>query len=552
MKTVRTTSCIFCQFLPIPLWRSVFAILIFIFSCIGNRAYSQAFKQIDKPISPEDKKKVERARKMFNNIKIYEGEKILKELIRDRPETSYFSEALVLLQKQVLDRIRDASDMLEELAPLHSDTTAGHLSTDSISEGSDTSNATVSDFAAWNGLDRGASTSSKKERRKEKRDKKWEEEIAPVDTSPSLLADENEVEDESMESLFSRETRSDKQRKKQLKLLSDLAQIPFESYKNELILNARKALLTHSRADSCSHLLRMMLVDTLQTDPAMTEEHISIWEEAQQEMAENKFAPAIRKLEQLLSDYPLFFSAYLQLGDAYFYIGKDTMALRRYQQASLIEPDRPEPYYKAAIMNYNIGKYEEAASMIIEALMIYPEHTYWAFLKRVMEKKGKTMYDPWIKREVFPLTTAHFYEEIIAKDKSPWMQYQASKGDVQSYFDTLGFVKPNEKTTELYLELYGWKYMLDRTGMSKFPFARLMMDMKYLDCYVFITLFHPDLYSQFRYFVRENPDKVKKYFYLLMNWEDKRYDTLRTKLDALSKTKDIRDEKTPEKKSKEK
>jgi hypothetical protein len=48
-----------------------------------------------------------------------------------------------------------------------------------------------------------------------------------------------------------------------------------------------------------------------------------------------------------------------------------------------------------------------------------------------------------------------------------------------------------------------------------------------LECYLLISCFHHDLYGQFADFVKRNPEKVNDYFYLLINWEDKKFDKLR-------------------------
>ena len=44
--------------------------------------------------------------------------------------------------------------------------------------------------------------------------------------------------------------------------------------------------------------------------------------------------------------------------------------------------------------------------------------------------------------------------------------------------------------------------------------------------YVFITLFHHDIYTQFKDYVEKNPEKVKEYFYILINWNDKKFDNI--------------------------
>jgi hypothetical protein len=78
--------------------------------------------------------------------------------------------------------------------------------------------------------------------------------------------------------------------------------------------------------------------------------------------------------------------------------------------------------------------------------------------------------------------------------------------------------------------------MLNRSGLSNFPFARVMDELGYLDCYVLVTLFHQDVYGQFADLVKNQPEKIKKYFYLIMNWDDKKFDKLSGKVAKLKST----------------
>lgn len=506
----------------------------------GLKANAQ--HQLDNLIPNDDKRKIEHARKLFNKYKIYEGEKILKELIKEKPKEFYYHEALVQLQYQVLDRIRDAGELLTELNP-------EHLAIDSTDDDEigDTLKKkylkpkSEKEFIEWNGLDRSEPTTveslSKKEKRKVKREE--EKDDTEANNEPTIGASQeidtatSEAEDAENADMFKKHDRDSKQRKKQLKFLTDLAQIPYPMYKQDLIYNARNATRQTPFADSASHYLRILMVDTIDPDLDVSDEIYEIYEEGLSMYRNNDFVLAAKNYEKAISMAPNFYMAHIRLGDVYYLMSKDTAALTKYQQAALILPRLPDAKYKLALAYYNRGKYTDAAASIIEAIMIYPEAAYIALLKRIMSKMGTTLDTHWIQREVFPLTTAHVYEEIIAKEKTPWWQYQAAKQEVHGYYDSLGMVRPNEKTTEHYLEMYGWKYMLNRTGTDKFAFARVMQDIGYLDCYVLITLFHQDVYSQFADLVKKEPDKVKKYFYLLLNWEAKRFDKLREKLKKL-------------------
>jgi Tfp pilus assembly protein PilF len=509
-----------------------------------------SIQKVDQVLDNDARRKVERAKKLFNKYKVYEGEKVLKELIAQHPEDPYYHEALVQLQQQVLSRIRSAEDFLETIQPSHllSD------STDADSTGSKVGNKDAvklksdEEVFQWNGLDRSESkpkkdsTMSKKEKRKEERIARNASDEAPLTeavmtidpllTSSDTEEDEGEITDEE---LFSNKPRDSKSRKKQLKYLTDLAQIPYEPYRQELIKNARNATRLSESSDSASHYLRMMLVDTLLADANASMEAKEAYENGLDELNGNSIVEAAKLFEKAISLYPLYYEAHLKLGDTYYLMNKDTAAMKKYRQASLLQPMRPEGFAKLAMVQYNSGRYLDAAALILEAMMIYPEQQYMTLLKRILAKSGKTLQTQWLVREVYPLTTKQTYEEIIAKEKTPWWHYQSSKGDVYGYFDTLGLVRPNEKTNERYLEVYGWKYMLNRSGLSNFPFVRVMDELGYLDCYVLVTLFHQDLYGQFADLVKNQPEKVKNYFYLIMNWDDKKFDKLREKVAKLKK-----------------
>lgn len=505
-------------------------------------------QKLDGILENDERRKVEHARKLFNKYKIYEGEKVLKELIAKYPNEFYYHEALVQLQAQVLGRIIDAGELLIELNPSHLETDSTDVDASMDAPKKDTIKLKTNDEVLnWNGLDKGEEKAKPSEDKKSRKDKRREdcfarnasdaplqEAVMTIDSSLLKINIEDE-EDGGDADIFVRKERTSNEHKRQLKMLTDLAQIPYEPYKQDLIKNARNATRLSPFCDTASHYLRIMLVDTLNPDAQATAEAQEAFQEGVEEMYAGNNADAAKLLEKAIQLYPMYYTAHLHLGDVYYKMNRDTAAMRKYHQASVLVPYRPDPLARLAMIQYNNGKYKDAAALIIEAILIYPEHQYWALLKRIMSKTGREFDSRWMSREVFPILTSHTWEEIVAKEKTPWWHYQFAKGEVYGYFDTVGLVRPNDKTAEPYIEMYGWKFMLNRSGMKHFPFARLMQEIGYLDCYVFITLFHHDIYGQFADFVSREPDKVRKYFYLLMNWEDKKFDNLRKRLAELVK-----------------
>lgn len=501
----------------------LFKLVFLLFVVWSNRANAQR-KTVDAPIPQEEFNRIERVRKLFNQYHIYEGEKILKGYIKDHPNNPYYREALVQLQQQVLNRIKKANQVLDDMEPNQSDSW-------------DESGSVEERIAQWNGLDRDTSKQTKGSKGKDKSN-------SGTSSNKGGLSDEwvegSEDDELEGENLFAGPKEKARLRKRQLKLLTDLSQLPFGAYKLDLIQNARLATLQVRGADTCSHLLRYYLVDTANIEPVMSDDDADKLETALQEIYSNLPGDAILKIEELLSRYPTSYSLYMHRGKTEYLLGKDTSALKTYIMAGALQPSRPEPYYERARIYYESGRYVDAGAEMILALNRYPEEEYKHWLRRIADRSGKAMMDPWMQREVYPVMPADVWQDRVAKPESAWFYYQAAKQEVVKFADTNGVLLPNDSTKERYLETYCWKRMLDSADVNTFAFARLMQELGYLDCFALVTQFHQDLYPQYVAFMTDNEEKVKKYYHLLLNWEDKRFEKYRKRLAVLEGKKKLR------------
>lgn len=491
-------------------------IAFLLITCIPYWGYSQR-KTVDAPIPQEEFNRIERVRKLFNQYHIYEGERILKGYIKEHPNNPYYREALVQLQQQVLNRIKKANQYLDDMEVNNADSW-------------DESGSIEENLAKWNGLDRDTADNNGSFKGKKKSN-------AEKSTSSGGVSDEwvEGSDDEQLEgeNLFVGPKGKERLRKRQLKLLTDLSQLPFGAYKADLIQNARLATLQVQGADTCSHLLRFYLVDTLSTDPEMNDDDVDVLETAIQEMHINLPGDALRRLEDLLVRYPLSYQLHMEKAKAEYLLGRDTSALKTYIMAQSLQPLKPEPHFERARIFYEGGHYLDAGAEIILALNKYPEEEYKRWLRRIADRSGKAMLDPWIQRDVYPVMPQDVWQDRVAKPESPWYYYQAAKQEVVKYADSNGVLLPNDSTKEKYLETYCWKRMLDSAEKNTFAFARLMQELGYLDCYAMVTEFHQDLYPQYKAYMTENEEKVKKYYHLLINWEDKRHEKYRKRLSVL-------------------
>ena len=134
---------------------------------------SMAQKKVDQIIPDAEKRKIIKAKKLFNSFKIYEGEKILKDLVREHPHEAYYHEALVQLQRQVLDQLRPAYSEYQSIkSSLPSDSTNNEIDEDQGLYQHDSKNLNQpiakkdSVEIEWNGLDTGPRKEDKIKRKK--------------------------------------------------------------------------------------------------------------------------------------------------------------------------------------------------------------------------------------------------------------------------------------------------------------------------------------------------------------------------------------------------
>lgn len=495
-------------------------------SCLS--VYAQ--KQTGAIIPDDAKRKIIKARKLLNQQKIYQGEKILKDLVKDHPNEAYYHEALVQVQRQILARIHEAQQILSQNEYFREEQDSTAKTVDSLNQmngGNKHAIAQLSDF----GLDRqshGIISKTRKKNEVQNEDTPLQEATVSIDSSLIKEDDIQESPDAAGGFAIQRSlSKEEKSRLKILKKIEDLGEISYDVYLHDFIQNCRYATRVLYTVDSASLYLRTFLIDSIDTDLFAPQEAYEAYTEGLEEMFAKNIPLATKKFETAIEKYPPFYHAWLRLGDCYVVMNQDSAALRSYHYATEINPNLPDAFEKLAQYFYNTGKYTDAATQIIEAILIYPQHQYFNFLQRIVQKKGIIFSYYQEPRLVYPLTTQQNFEEIMAKEKTPWWHYQSAKQDVYSYYDTAGFVRPNEKTNIPYLEMYAWKKMLNNSGKQYFAFARAMDKIGMLDCYVFINLFHYDIYQQFKDFVFKNPDKVRQYFYILINFQDKKYDKLR-------------------------
>ncbi len=519
---------------------------------------TQAQKKLPNFISNADKRKVERAKKLLNQGKILEGEKILIDLRNENINEGYFHEALAQIQMQILSKIALQTPLLEDEGEYFLD------GTEVLKPA-----VTLAENFVNNGLARTAEEKketvdhirlARSDKKKLKKVIGKEEEVSkdslqnPIDAAKAELDKANAVA-AALDLSKKEKLASDK---KKAKKENDLSLISYDSYVYQLVNTSRLATLKHERVDSASHYLRVLTIDTIKYDTLLAQVDVDLFADALDYYYTRDYTRAAKRFKAITQKHIDYFPAHLYLANSYFNLGLDTPSYKQFVYLTENFSQRPEGLEGLSRYYLAKGKYKAAAAAIIRAIMIYPEDAYFAQLDRILKRTGKTFKSQWVRREVYPLKTKKNYEEIIAKEESPWRYYQNAKSMVYSYAKD-GVLRSNEVTNERYLELYAWKEMLagnlridsliqdpkkraeylkknnlnekrkKKQKKVNFPFARSMQKMGYLDCYVFVSLFHHDLYDGFKDFVASNPAKVEEYFNILLSWESKKYDKFRVK-----------------------
>ena len=159
-------------------------------------------------------------------------------------------------------------------------------------------------------------------------------------------------------------------------------------------------------------------------------------------------------------------------------------------------------------MNENVFVIEKA----LYSLIAYPEEELYDVFYVILNKQHRALNRNWIARRYTINSLTEINEPI---DEVPWNEYRKAKEDIKPYCNSEGLIiKKNSLTKHKYMEVYAWEQMLKRpecTRIANFDRARRMQAAGYLDVYVLFSLYHIDLYGQYRSFSAQNKEKIRQY-----------------------------------------
>lgn len=300
------------------------------------------------------------------------------------------------------------------------------------------------------------------------------------------------------------------------KMLADMlnASIDPSAAKKRLFINTcREATQKAYLASYASVLLRNMLVDEkvdTAVDPAAKEQ----FNLAEDEFGKGNYNSAIKYYKKALDFDSTYYKAKLYLGDAY-YMKKDyAIAVRYFKEAMRVQPNQLEPRKFAVDALYYLGSYEEALSECKDAIIVFPDVVMFDKMEMIADELKMKFDKHWIARGVLPNKIG---EKRSGTENKAWKPYVMAHDKIMPVCDERGVItKTTPLTTARYAEVFAWEELLKNSPTTSFTEARKMQNLGYLDCYVFISQFHIDIYDQYIDFAANNRERIIKYFDLLV------------------------------------
>lgn len=283
----------------------------------------------------------------------------------------------------------------------------------------------------------------------------------------------------------------------------------FTSDKEEKLLSAcRQATLYCENQENASMDLRAFLVDKNVDDDVSKDakEEFQLGETA---FRNEKYESAARHYKEAYKADTTYYKAALYVGDAYFRDKEYELALPWYQKAVNMQPNLLEGRKYLTDVFIKMHKWKEAYDACLDAIVVYPDVGMFIKLQTIAEELDKKYDRHWIPRFYFPNQIG---KEQASIPTSPWSYYRDVKPEVYSKCNGFGIISGKPESLK-YLEVYSWTKMLEQAkeNTDELEFARKMNKEGYLDCYVFVSLFHISIYDQYADFAKYNADRIKKY-----------------------------------------
>lgn len=292
-------------------------------------------------------------------------------------------------------------------------------------------------------------------------------------------------------------------------LVNFLEELLVSSYKMRFIDVCRRSTIEAGSPSGDMHL-RQMLVD-FDPDTAVSEKGLSYYNEGEAFFRKKDFELAELNYRKALREDQHYYKANLYLGDSFWARKFYDSAMVYYAAAIALQPQLLEPrlYMIDALVQSEL--FYRAKKECIDAFTVYPGHNLKMKFQRILYTENKYMNEHRLLRSFYPNDIDN--DNQISMQHDPfWADYRAAKEAVSKYCNEAGIIEPNGEIKDRYLEVYSIRTMLEKheNNLPKsLEFANEMRKKGYLESYVFISLFHIDIYPQFKDYMQDEANREK-------------------------------------------
>lgn len=332
---------------------------------------------------------------------------------------------------------------------------------------------------------------------------------------PSLLAYESLVAMEyekylSGSSLFSIEVTTDDGDQERSDSLTNVFQdLMVKIYRGHFIDVCRRSTI-ESTSPTADMYLRQLLID-VDPDTNVSEKGQSYYDEAEEFFVKEDFELADLNYRKAIKEDTGFYKAYLYLGDSFWAREQYDSALVYYGVARDMQPNLLEPRIYIIDALVEQGLYYRAKKECMDALLVYPGYNLKFKLQRILYVENKYLNERRLVRTFYPNEMGN--DDQISMEHDPvWVDYRRAKEDVSKYCNEEGIIEENGEISDRYLEVYSVRRMLEKHPNDlpeSLHFADKMREEGFLEPYVFISLFHIDIYPQFEHYMSVEENRTK-------------------------------------------
>ncbi|MFT5513641.1 MAG: tetratricopeptide (TPR) repeat protein, partial [Bacteroidia bacterium] len=287
-------------------------------------------------------------------------------------------------------------------------------------------------------------------------------------------------------------------------------------------LNEATLYCNDLKLESAMRIMRTEFVDKkYPVDTNITEDAKEVYKEAEQSFWAKNYNEAAGLYAESVDLDSTYYKARLYLGDSYYHLEEYSRAAPIFNECAERFPNllEPQKYYADALEG--MEQWEKALDAAIEGLLRFPEVGMFSRCSDYAEKMGKEFEQEWIPKQC-PVNVATDTVEIetmnLEQYPEYWEYYVEAKGKIARYTDKDGMLSTNSLTDYMTLEAYCWDHMLERADkdIEELAFARKMKAAGYLEPYVLISLFHYDLFDQYKAYIAGHKTEAEAFLHALV------------------------------------